>query len=168
MRLQATATHSGHDCSTRMSPVPATSCQNRYVRLAALPSAVPWARRILRHMLGEWQLQSMADSAALLVSELVTNAVQASAGRAGRDHDKLPMIGLAIRVTAASLVLEVWDTSPLRPVSQQTDIAADHGRGLVLVDALADSWGDRAAYGGKVVWCQLAIPSLSAGTSNPG
>ncbi len=157
MELEATATHSGHDCSTQVSPVPATCCQNRYVRLAALPSAVPWARRILRLMLAEWQLPSIADSAALLVSELVTNAIQASAGRTGRDHGKLPMIGLAIRLTAASLVLEVWDTSPLKPVHQQTDIAADHGRGLVLVDALADSWGDRAAYGGKVVWCELSV-----------
>jgi hypothetical protein len=113
-------------------------------------------------MLREWQLQGMADSAALLVSELVTNAVQASAGRASRDHGTVPMIRLAIRLTATSLVLEVWDASPLRPVSQLTGITSDHGRGLVLIDALSDSWGDRAEYGGKVVWCQLALPSLSA------
>jgi two-component sensor histidine kinase len=110
-------------------------------------------------MLREWQLQSMAEPGALLVSELVTNAVQASPRRAGLGNGKLPMIGLTIRLTAASLVLEVWDASPLRPVSKQVDIAADHGRGLLLVDALADSWGDRAAYGGKVVWCEVALPS---------
>jgi hypothetical protein len=43
-----------------MSPVPANGRQNRDVRLAALPSAVPWARRVLGHMLREWQLQGMA------------------------------------------------------------------------------------------------------------
>jgi anti-sigma regulatory factor (Ser/Thr protein kinase) len=163
--LQATATHTDHDWSTQARPVPVNGRQTRYVRLAALPSAVPWARRVTRHMLREWQVQSMAEGAALLVSELVTNAVEASAHSTGRDHGKLPMIGLAIRLTAASLVLEVWDASPLRPVPKEAGIAADHGRGLILVDALADAWGHRGADGGKVVWCELAIPSLSAGTS---
>jgi hypothetical protein len=53
----------------------------------------------------------------------------------------------------------------LRPVPKAADIAANHGRGLVLVDALADAWGYRAAHGGKVVWCELATPPLSASTS---
>src|SRR5215472_3829433 len=130
--------HTRHDPGTRVSPVQADDRSTRYVRLTALPSAVPWARRVMRHMLHEWQVQSMADPAALLVSELVTNAVEASAGRTGRDHDKLPMIGLGIRLTAASLVLEVWDANPLRPVPQEPDIAGDRGRGLLLIDALAD------------------------------
>jgi two-component sensor histidine kinase len=104
-------------------------------------------------------VESIADPAALLVSELVTNAVEASASSTVRDHGKLPIIGFAIRMTAASLVLEVWDASPLRPVPRQADVAADRGRGLVLVDALADAWGHRAADGGKIVWCEVAIPS---------
>jgi anti-sigma regulatory factor (Ser/Thr protein kinase) len=156
--LQATATHTRLDPSARVGPVPASGRQTRCVRLAALPSAVPWARRVLRHMLREWQVEAMADPAALLVSELVTNAVEASAGKAGRDHGQLPMIGLVIRLTGASLVLEVWDDSPLQPVPQKADTGADHGRGLLLIDALADSWGHRAADGGKVVWCELATP----------
>jgi len=163
--LQATAAHTRHDPDTQVSPVPANGGQTRYVRLAALPSAVPWARRVLRHMLREWRVESMADPAALLVSELVTNAVEASAGGAGRDHGMLPMIGLAIRLTAASLVLEVWDASPLRPVPRKADTAADRGRGLELVDALAHAWGHRAAGGGKVVWCEVAIPPAPASTS---
>jgi anti-sigma regulatory factor (Ser/Thr protein kinase) len=163
--LQATATHTRREPSRQLSLVPAGGCQARYVRLAALPSAVPWARRVLRHMLHEWQMESMADPAALLMSELVTNAVEASAGDTGRDHGQLPTIGLAIRLTAASLVLEVWDTSPLRPVPQKADTAADRGRGLLLIDALADSWGHRPADGGKIVWCELAVPSAPASTS---
>jgi len=162
--LQATATHTLGDPSANVSPAP-SGRETRYVRLAALPSAVPWARRVLRHMLHEWQVESMADPAALLVSELVTNAVKASARQAGRDRGQLPMIGLTIRLTAASLVLEVWDASPLRPVRQKTDTASDRGRGLLLIDALANSWGDRAADGGKIVWCDLAIPSAPAGAS---
>lgn len=165
MGLQATATHTRDGPSTLVGPVPANGRQTRSVRLAALPSSVPWARRILRHMLREWQVESMADPAALLVSELVTNAVEASAGRTGRDQGKLPMIGFTIRLTATSLVLEVWDSSPLRPVPQEADVARDRGRGLLLIDALAGSWGHRAADGGKVVWCELAIPPASASTS---
>jgi anti-sigma regulatory factor (Ser/Thr protein kinase) len=165
MGLQATATHTRDGPAALVGPVPANGRQTRSVRLAALPSAVPWARRILRHMLHEWQMESMADPAALLVSELVTNAVEASAGDAGRDHGQLPMIGLAIRLTAASLVLEVWDASPLRPMPQKPDTASDRGRGLLLIDALADSWGHRAAGGGKIVWCELAIPPVPASTS---
>jgi len=151
--VQATATHTRHDPHV----VPASGRQARYVRLAALPSAVPWARRVLRHMLAEWQLESMADTAVLLVSELVTNAVQASAGRSA--HGELPMIGLAIRMTAASLA--VWDPSPLRPVRQDADIARDRGRGLLLIDALADSRGHHASDGSKVVWCAVAVASAS-------
>jgi anti-sigma regulatory factor (Ser/Thr protein kinase) len=165
MGLQATATRTRDGPGALAGPGPANGLQTRSVRLAALPSAVPWARRVLRHMLHEWQVESMEDPAALLVSELVTNAVEASAGRTGRDQGKLPMIGLAIRLTAASLVLEVWDPSPLRPVPHEADIAGDRGRGLLLIDALADSWGHRAADGGKVVWCEVAIPPASATTS---
>jgi anti-sigma regulatory factor (Ser/Thr protein kinase) len=163
--MQGTATHACVAPSTPVSPVPAEGPQARYMRLTALPSAVPWARRVSRHMLHEWQLESMADSVALLVSELVTNAVEASARQLARDHGKLPMIGLAIRLTPASLVLEVWDASPLRPVPQDSGIASDRGRGLLLVDALADSWGHRAADGGKIVWCELATTAASASQS---
>jgi anti-sigma regulatory factor (Ser/Thr protein kinase) len=164
MQGTATATYACHDPGPLVDPLPACGPLTRYVRLAALPSAVPWARRVLRHMLHEWQVESMADPAALLASELVTNAVEASAGTC-RDHGTLPMIGLAIRLTPASLVLEVWDASPLRPVPRDAGIAGDRGRGLLLVDALADSWGHHGAEGGKVVWCELAIPPVSASTS---
>jgi anti-sigma regulatory factor (Ser/Thr protein kinase) len=162
--MQGTATYARHDPGPPVTPLPASGRLTRYVRLAALPSAVPWARRVLRHMLREWQVESMADPAALLTSELVTNAVEASACT-GRDRGKLPMIGFAIRLTPASLVLEVWDASPLRPVPRDADVAGERGRGLLLVDALADSWGHRAAEGGKIVWCELAIPRVSASTS---
>jgi anti-sigma regulatory factor (Ser/Thr protein kinase) len=163
--MQGTATYARHDPGTLTSPVPADGRQTRHVRLAALPTAVPWARRVLRHMLHDWQLEGMADCAALLVTELVTNAVQASAGLACRNHGKLPMIGLGIRLTPADLVLEVWDASPLRPVLHNAGTTSDRGRGLLLIDALAGSWGYRAADGGKIVWCTVAIPQGSASRS---
>jgi anti-sigma regulatory factor (Ser/Thr protein kinase) len=131
---------------------------SRHVRLAALPSAVPWARRILRHMLREWRLEGMSDPAQLLVSELVTNAVEASVSRAREDHDSWPMIGLTLQLTDTVLHVEVSDTSSALPAMQEADLTGERGRGLVLVDFLADSWGHRTTGGGKVVWCTVAIP----------
>jgi len=132
----------------------------RHVRLAALPSAAPWARRILRHMLREWQLESMSDPALLLVSELVTNAVKASASQPGKDQS-LPMIGLTLQFTDAGLRAEVWDANPAFPVLQQAELMEPGGLELVLVDALADAWGHRAADGGKVVWFTIAPHSVT-------
>ena len=58
-----------------------------FLELAALPSAVPCARLHAREVLWEWRQGSQAEEAELLVSELVTNAVQASALAAGRLAD---------------------------------------------------------------------------------
>jgi anti-sigma regulatory factor (Ser/Thr protein kinase) len=157
MSQQATAPAPGLGRAvTDGSTVPGGAVGSRHVRLAALPSAVPWARRILRHMLREWHLERMSDPAQLLVSELVTNAVRASVDQDGEDQGSRPMITLTLQLTAAGLLAEVWDASPGLPVLQEADLTGERGRGLVLVDFLADSWGHRAAAGGKVVWCKVA------------
>jgi anti-sigma regulatory factor (Ser/Thr protein kinase) len=143
------------------SDVPAASSRwvtTRHVRLAALPSAVPWARRILRHTLRERQLDGLLEPTLLLVSELVTNAVQASARLAPRDPGWLQTIALSLHITDTSLVTEVWDACPGVPALLKEDLASDRGRGLLLVDSLADAWGHRLTDGGKVVWCKVAIP----------
>jgi anti-sigma regulatory factor (Ser/Thr protein kinase) len=149
----------GHDAgATAVSPAPSRVLGSRLLRLAALPSSVPWARRVLRHTLRQWQLEAMADPALLLLSELVTNAVQAPGNGAGQQHPSQQMICLVVELTEASLVIRVWDANPALPVLQEADVTGDHGRGLLLVEFLADSWGHYAADGGKVVWCEVAIP----------
>ncbi|MGH3300999.1 MAG: ATP-binding protein [Streptosporangiaceae bacterium] len=145
--------------ATDVIAAPSRGVTSRHVRLAALPSAVPWARRVLAHMLREWQLEHLSDPALLLVSELVTNAVQASARRAWRDPGRLQMIALSLEITDTELVTEVWDASPAGPALREADLTGDRGRGLLLVDYLADAWGHRPADGGKVVWCEVAIPA---------
>lgn len=125
------------------------------VRLAAVPSAVPWARRVVHRVLGEWALEEIADPALLLVSELVTNAVQASGGCSCEDGRRHEIIVLLVALTESGLLLQVWDSSPVPPVLQEPDITSDRGRGLVLVDVLAQAWGHNLAGGGKVVWCEL-------------
>lgn len=149
----------GHDAgATAVSPTPSRVLGSRLLRLMALPSSVPWARRVLRHMLRQWQLEAVADPALLLVSELVTNAVQASSDGAGQEHPSQQMISLTLQLTDASLVIRVWDANPALPVLQEADVTGDRGRGLLLVDFLADAWGHHAADGGKAVWCEVAIP----------
>jgi anti-sigma regulatory factor (Ser/Thr protein kinase) len=139
---------------------PTLSCTgSRHVKLAALPCAVPQSRRVLRHVLREWQLEKMLDPALLVTSELVANAVQASGNNACTDGQNRQVIALTVQLTDNSLLLEVWDASPALPVLKETDITGVRGRGLMLVDFLADAWGHRPAEGGKVIWCEVAIPA---------
>jgi anti-sigma regulatory factor (Ser/Thr protein kinase) len=151
------AAHDGD--ATAVSPTASRVLGSRLLRLGALPSAVPWARRVLRHLLRQWQLEALAEPAMLLVSELVTNAVQASSDGPGPEHSSQQMISLTVQLTDTSVVITVWDANPALPVLQEADVTGDHGRGLLLVDFLADAWGHHAADGGKVVWCAVAIPS---------
>jgi anti-sigma regulatory factor (Ser/Thr protein kinase) len=130
----------------------------RQVKLAARPSAAPWARRVLRQMLREWQLETISDTALLLVSELITNAAKASGNGTCQDCLNQQMIALTVRLTDTSLLMEVWDADPAPPVLQEADLTSDCGRELLMVDILSDSWGHHAADGGKVVWCELAFP----------
>lgn len=137
--------------------MPSRAIRQRQVRLAAVPSAVPWARRVVQRVLGEWALEEIADPASLLVSELVTNAVQASGGCSCEDGLRGEIIVLVVALTETGLLLRVWDSSPVPPVLQEPDITSDRGRGLVLVDFLAQAWGHNLAGGGKVVWCELGV-----------
>jgi anti-sigma regulatory factor (Ser/Thr protein kinase) len=122
-----------------------------FLELGALPSAVPCARLHTRQLLWEWQLTGLADSAELIVSELMTNAIQAS--RADRRTAPVRLWLLADRT---SLLILVWDASPLPPVRMNTSDDAENGRGLLLVETLSTRWDFFAHHqGGKVVWASL-------------
>ena len=115
-----------------------------YLQAAAEPGAVPQARRITRQALEGWGLGRVADDAELIVSELMTNAVSA----APSDD-----VALYLAADPGRLTLMVWDASPDLPAHHQHDDDAVSGRGLEIIDALADrwgSWGPVAA--GKIVW----------------
>jgi anti-sigma regulatory factor (Ser/Thr protein kinase) len=86
-----------------------------------------------------------ADVAALLVSELVTNAHQHAGGSAVVDA---VVDGRALRV-------EVEDEDPRIPAPQALDLEAERGRGLMLVAALASRWGTALTGHGKSVWFEL-------------
>ena len=105
------------------------------------------------HVLHEWGLRALAEDAALIVSELTTNAADASVVLPER-----PPIALRLLASEKSLVIEVWDHSPLDLELRVADADAECGRGLTVVAAISHRWGfERIGHRRKVVWAQLAL-----------
>jgi anti-sigma regulatory factor (Ser/Thr protein kinase) len=123
-----------------------------FLELAPLPGAIPCARLHTVHVLHEWGLRNLADDAALIVSELMTNAADASVVLPER-----PPVTLRLLADEKILAIEVWDQSPLDLDTREVDADAECGRGLLVVAALSDRWGcERTRYRRKVVWAELA------------
>jgi anti-anti-sigma factor len=121
--------------------------------LAPIRTAPATARAFVRDVLGYWQLAlsdaTLVDRAVLVASELVTNAVI---------HARTDL-RLRVEMRGDLLHLAVRDGSPrlLRLVTIP-DRQAEGGRGLLVVEQLARSWGvNRHPDGGKVVWCVLSL-----------
>jgi anti-sigma regulatory factor (Ser/Thr protein kinase) len=134
-----------------------------YLELGALPTAVPCARLHARQLVWEWGLDSLAESTELLISELVTNAVQAMAGQ-----DDRAVVRLRLSSDNARLLIEVWDADPRPPLPKDLgsdgmpDLEEEGGRGLFLVAALSRRWNWYLTQEptGKVVWCELETDRL--------
>jgi len=117
--------------------------------LGALPTAPGCGRAWTRQILWEWQLTSLADSAQLIASELLTNASLAS-----RRLDR-PAIRLTLVCDRVRLGILVRDFDPRAPAPRHASEDDESGRGLMLVEAISDQCGwYRPADGtpGKVVW----------------
>ncbi|HEX2299603.1 MAG TPA: ATP-binding protein, partial [Pseudonocardiaceae bacterium] len=113
--------------------------------LPATPYAPRFARRIVDEVCARWHLAGdVRERAELIVTELVTNAVQHAGGGA---------IELIVAVRRPMLRVEVGDDHQVLPYRPQ----ASPGRGLQLVDKLASHWGSRPTHRGKVVWADLMI-----------
>jgi hypothetical protein len=97
--------------------------------------AVPCARLHTRQLLWEWGLTALSQTAELLVSKIVTNAVQIT--QAGT---RTAPVRLWLLADWARLLILVWDASPLPPVRVSPDGDAENGRGLLLVDTLSTRW----------------------------
>ena len=139
-----------------MAPPAPWSLQTR-LELAAWPTAPGAARGHVRAVACEWGLADLADTAELLASELVTNAVQASQ-RLPRTAElaAVPVIRLRVTSDGACLVIHVWDGSDQMPVLEDAAADEENGRGLMLVATLGKDWGCyRTAEGGKAVWVLL-------------
>ncbi|MFF4565087.1 PAS domain S-box protein [Streptomyces sp. NPDC001435] len=136
----------GHDDVTLLlTQLPAAPLATATTDLPALPQSVSAGRDFLGRVLVEWDLTDRADDACLLLSEVLTNAVQ---------HAQGP-IGLHICRTDIELTVEIGDRSPQLPQPRTAAEDAESGRGLLLVRALADDWGVRPTDEGKTTWFSL-------------
>jgi anti-sigma regulatory factor (Ser/Thr protein kinase) len=123
-----------------------------------LPSTVSspqLARAFLRSALNTWQLDGFGDVTELLVSELVANVVT---------HVGTPMTLRAQR-SPLRVRVEIDDASTTLPTVRHPDAVDEHGRGVLLVDQLADAWGAeaRADGSGKTVWFELDVSTMTNG-----
>ncbi|MER6339306.1 ATP-binding protein [Streptomyces tendae] len=123
-------------------------------RFSSTPRGARLARHLALHRLDTWGIpygSTVSDTAALLVAELAANAV--THGRVpGRDIEVL------LRLDAYMLRIDVSDSRGERRPTVMAALEAEHGRGLVLVEALADRWGvlDRVPVG-KTVRAELDL-----------
>ena len=144
--------------------------------LATLPTSPFWARRYIRQFLDSCRGIGIdtADTAELLVSELVTNAVRFASGPvAAQEYSgrvNAGIIWLSVRHFDEGLLIEVFDANADPPVFTDADEDAESGRGLFIVDALSMKW----SYffppgGGKVVYCfiRTSMPHRLPQTPGP-
>ncbi|MEV0973390.1 ATP-binding protein [Microtetraspora glauca] len=113
--------------------------------------SVKTARDVTRSTLDEWGLSELCDDAALVVSELVTNAVR-YALYPGKGADERPITLTLVRLSA-DILLAVADPSDEVPTPKEPDFISEHGRGLYIVETYSQAWGwDALDNGGKAVW----------------
>ncbi|HEX9032762.1 MAG TPA: ATP-binding SpoIIE family protein phosphatase [Streptosporangiaceae bacterium] len=129
--------------------------QDRHVSWNLVPklTAARRARSLIRRPLRQWGLAELIPLAELAVSELVTNAVRYSQSK----------IGLRL-VLEGGLFCEVVDDSAALPRLRHADDDDERGRGLAVISQISQRWGTRRSGTGKVVWCELALPSAHPGT----
>ncbi|MFE7132849.1 ATP-binding protein [Streptomyces sp. NPDC057638] len=172
----------GTNGSTMLKPLrqgppptdPARVSSSASCSLAARHEAVRGARRFTRSTLTDWELDERFDDIALVVSELVTNALRhALPAEPPLDYQD-PPIRLHLMCWPGRLVCAVRDPSPSSPGSFFAALAgedarafpdpgrgtAESGRGLLLVDSFSDNWGWYPLAGalhGKVVWALFRL-----------
>ncbi|GAA3411396.1 ATP-binding protein [Streptosporangium vulgare] len=120
--------------------------------LPAVPASVRDARALVRRELSLWGADDLIDDCMLIVSELVTNAVRYGGA------------ACALRIQGGGSYVrgELFDPGEGAPRVCARDMEATGGRGLQIVDSLADDWGvAHPPSGGKIVWFVLGLPTPS-------
>ncbi|TXS49264.1 serine/threonine protein phosphatase [Streptomyces sp. uw30] len=118
-----------------------------YWYMAPRPQTAGQARRLTRRTLGEWGLDALVETTELLVSEIVANAVRFASRP------------ITLRLLHTDVLrCEVGDDSPVVPRMRHAQLSDEGGRGLFLVDQLAQRWGATRVSTGKVVWFEQPLP----------
>ncbi|MFF8862512.1 SpoIIE family protein phosphatase [Streptomyces sp. NPDC015139] len=156
--LNTLDTHHGEDdialLMARVQGLPAESVGDW--TLPREPRSVGRAREYARGQLLSWDLEPLVDTAELLVSELVTNAL-----RYGEGEIRLRLL------LDRTLVCEVWDSGLVQPRRRRARDTDEGGRGLQLVGLLSAAWGSRRTPRGKTVWFELPLPGGETGLTDP-
>ncbi|XUL91674.1 SpoIIE family protein phosphatase [Streptomyces galilaeus] len=139
----------GHndDVTLLLAQFPAAPLATATMELPARAPAVAEGRSFVLKTLTAWDCTHRAHDARLLVSEVLTNAVQ---------HAEGPLV-LHLRRTGTDLAVEISDRSPHLPQPRLAAEDEESGRGLILVDTLADNWGVRPTDQGKTTWFTLRL-----------
>jgi anti-sigma regulatory factor (Ser/Thr protein kinase) len=125
---------------------------NAAIGLGPLPTSAARARRFVRSRLGEMAVpEPPLEDAVLLTSELVSNALL----HAGTE------IELRLDSNGHRLRIEVYDHDSRPPVTAPVEVDATSGRGLFLVENLANDWGIDSRTDGKAVWFELQLDKSS-------
>ena len=122
-------------------------CRVASTELAASTAAVAEARAFVSSALRRWELDSLVTDATLLTSELVTNAVL---------HARTDLT-VSVAVADGAAEIGVTDSSPKLPRARTAARTSEGGRGLQLVEQVAEDWGVVPVDGGKQVWFALAV-----------
>jgi anti-sigma regulatory factor (Ser/Thr protein kinase) len=142
-----------------MAPTRPTVLHRHRVPLTAGPAAPAEARGQVRAAICTWDVPVNPSVAALLTSELVTNAIR---------HEPGETVMLAVTCSADQLRVDVHDTSSSLPVPMDVPADAETGRGLMLVASLSAEWGYYRTPAGKAVYFTLAFqPGLYSGPAIP-
>lgn len=110
--------------------------------LPATVDSVGVGRRLVGEALSEWDLESLAYTATLLTSEVLTNSIL---------HARTPILLTVERTTPQTVAISVRDGSPLMPRRRRHAHDATTGRGLELLDRLSQSWRVQPQNDGKTL-----------------
>ncbi|MEU9305092.1 ATP-binding protein [Streptomyces sp. NPDC048269] len=120
-------------------------------RYTSRPEVLARVRSDVALYLTTWGLDGpVLYDAQAVATELVANAIR---------HTRTRQIGMSVtRIGDDSVRITVTDNSrkPPVPATEPGDSIAESGRGLVMVDALAQDWGSKIVITGKRVWADLA------------
>ena len=139
----------GHGAAAGAGPVGAAAERRFRFELAAHPGSPAQARRLTRARLNGWSVcEDICDTALLVVTELVTNAlVHTGSSLIVCDlHDGAGLVRIAVRDEGCA---------PGAPHPSRARPEEEHGRGLLLIDALCHAWGAHEHGPGLLVWAEL-------------
>ncbi|MGW6985563.1 SpoIIE family protein phosphatase [Streptomyces sp. NPDC054932] len=137
------------DCGTAQAH-PARPARRTVLTVAQVePERIAGVRQQIRELLHDWADPDQVDSAVLMVSEMVTNVLTHT------DGDALLVAEAVGELGARRLRVEVADGSDELPHKRQPGEMSSSGRGVLLMEMLADAWGVDPRGEGKSIWFEL-------------